>query len=136
VQYTQRARFEQHLENAPPYDVLLGLLGVELTGGRELEEAFTRTSAMSGQAFVPETGHNIVGPILSYWQSNGGVPVFGYPLSEAFKEKSPTNGETYLVQYFERQRLEYHPENNDPKFQVLLGLLGVQSYVLKFGAPP
>src|SRR4051794_9313059 len=29
VQYFQRARFEEHLENQPPYDVLLGLLGRE-----------------------------------------------------------------------------------------------------------
>ncbi len=29
VQYFQRARFEEHLENQPPYDVLLGLLGSE-----------------------------------------------------------------------------------------------------------
>jgi hypothetical protein len=29
VQYFQRARFEEHLENQPPYDVLLGLLGAE-----------------------------------------------------------------------------------------------------------
>ena len=31
----------------------------------------------------------------------------------------------YLVQYFERNRLEYHPELPDP-FRVSLGLLGVQ----------
>jgi hypothetical protein len=29
VQYFQRARFEEHNENQPPYDVLLGLLGSE-----------------------------------------------------------------------------------------------------------
>ena len=29
VQYFQRARFEEHPENKPPYDVLLGLLGTE-----------------------------------------------------------------------------------------------------------
>jgi outer membrane protein assembly factor BamB len=136
VQYTQRARFEQHLENKPPYDVLLGRLGVELTRGREAEGAFKRVGALDGQAYVPETGHNITGPILSYWQANGGVPVFGYPLSEAFNEKSPTDGKTYKVQYFERQRLEYHLESSDTRFRVLLGLLGVQSYALRFGAAP
>ena len=85
---------------------------------------------------MPETGHNLTGPILEYWQSNGGVAVFGYPLSEAFTEKSPTDGKSYLVQYFERQRLEYHPENTDPKFQVLSGLLGVQSYMAAYGKQP
>src|SRR5205814_1889961 len=29
VQYFQRARFEEHLENAAPYDILLGLVGTE-----------------------------------------------------------------------------------------------------------
>lgn len=31
VQWFERARFELHPENAPPYDVLLGLLGREIT---------------------------------------------------------------------------------------------------------
>ena len=31
---TERARFEHHPENAPPYDVLLGLLGREVAGIR------------------------------------------------------------------------------------------------------
>jgi hypothetical protein len=30
VQYFERARFEYHPENQPPYDVLLGLLGRQL----------------------------------------------------------------------------------------------------------
>jgi hypothetical protein len=30
VQWFERARFELHPENAPPYNVLLGLLGVEM----------------------------------------------------------------------------------------------------------
>ena len=29
VQYFERARFEEHLENQPPYDILLGLIGTE-----------------------------------------------------------------------------------------------------------
>ena len=34
VQYFQRARFEDHPENQPPYDVLLGLLGAEQLGAK------------------------------------------------------------------------------------------------------
>ena len=34
VQYFERARFEEHLENPPPYDVLLGLLGSEQFRGK------------------------------------------------------------------------------------------------------
>jgi len=136
TQYTQRARFEQHTENQPPFNVLLGRLGAEATAGRVSEEPFKRTAQKPGQAYSPETGHNVSGPILQYWQANGGVPVFGYPLSEAFEERSQTDGKTYLVQYFERQRLEYHPENKDPQFAILLGLLGVETYGRAFGKLP
>ena len=71
------------------------------------------------------TGHLLAPQFLAYWEQHGGLPVFGYPISEAFFETSPTNGKTYLVQYFERNRFEYHPENSAP-YDVLLGLLGVQ----------
>ena len=61
-----------------------------------------------------------------YWQQHGGLPVYGYPISEAFQEVSPNDGKTYLVQYFERQRFEYHPENKGTRFEVLLGRLGAE----------
>ena len=32
-------------------------------------------------------------------------------------------GKIYTVQYFERARFEYHPEEKDPNYQVQLGLL-------------
>src|SRR5438067_9920523 len=34
TQWFERARYEAHTGNRAPYDVLLGLLGVSLTGGR------------------------------------------------------------------------------------------------------
>ena len=56
------------------------------------------------------------------------MQIFGYPISEPFDEQNPPvpagDGQTHRVQYFERYRLEYHPENPDP-YKVLLGLLGV-----------
>jgi hypothetical protein len=67
--------------------------------------------------FAP-TGQYLDGPFLSYWQSHGGLPIFGYPLTPAFRE----NG--YLVQYFERSRFELHPENAGSPYEVLLGQLG------------
>jgi hypothetical protein len=86
--------------------------------------------------YFPQTGHAIGQQLQAYWQTHGGIPVFGYPLSEAFDEKSPTDGKTYLVQYFERNRLEYHPENQGTQFEVLLGLLGVQTFQGRYGANP
>ena len=123
VQYFERARFEWHPENAPPFNVLLGRLGLRL---RPLDPP---VAALPGAAYFPETGHNLGGAFLAYWQQNGGLAVFGYPTSEEFTEVSPTDGRPYTVQYFERNRFEYHPENEGTPYNVLLGLLGRQELV-------
>jgi hypothetical protein len=60
---------------------------------------------------------------LAYWNTHGGLAQFGYPLSEEFSEQLE-DGQTYTVQYFERARFEWHPENADPQYQVLLGQFG------------
>lgn len=54
----------------------------------------------------------------AFWEQNGGLPVFGYPLEAAKQEQTPEG--TFLVQYFERNRLELHPENPAP-YNVLIG---------------
>src|ERR1041384_5104110 len=64
-----------------------------------------------------ETGHCIGGRFAQYWQQNGGLAVFGYPLSDELTEQARTG------RYFERQRFELHTENAAP-YDVLLGLLG------------
>ena len=55
---------------------------------------------------------------MKFYDANGGVPQFGYPVTPARMEGG------YLVQWTERQRLEYHPENEGTGFEVLLGPLG------------
>lgn len=65
----------------------------------------------------------IEGGFRAYWEANGGLAVFGYPISAAQPEVNRDTGATYLTQYFERQRFEYHPENAAP-YDVLLGRLG------------
>jgi 5'-nucleotidase len=54
----------------------------------------------------------------AFWEQNGGLPVFGYPQTPARQEQTPEG--SFLVQYFERQRLEYHPEKAAP-YTILLG---------------
>jgi uncharacterized protein len=138
VQYTERARFELHPEfRHTPNEVLLSLLGNQLASGRG-EQAFKRTSQASGGTYFSQTGHSLREPFLAYWQQSGGLPVFGYPISEAFEEKSPTDGKTYTVQYFERNRLEYHPEAKGTANEIQLGLLGREFYDRTYGkaAPP
>jgi hypothetical protein len=75
--------------------------------------------------FFTQTGHNLSNAFLTYWRNNGGLPVFGYPISEEIAETNPSDGKTYTVQYFERNRYEWHPEN-PPSYNVQLGLLGVE----------
>jgi hypothetical protein len=50
--------------------------------------------------------------------------VYGYPISEEITEVSPTDGQLYTVQYFERNRFEHHPEKAGTPYEVQLGLLG------------
>ena len=73
----------------------------------------------------PETGFCIDGRIREYWEQNGGLEVFGYPLNNARLERNRDTGEVYLTQWFERNRFEVHPENQAP-YDVLLGRLGAE----------
>ncbi|HEY8599891.1 MAG TPA: glycosyl hydrolase family 18 protein [Thermomicrobiales bacterium] len=120
VQYFERARFEHHPENSDPqYQVLLGLLG------RDFHRPDPPAPPKEGAAYFASSGHNLSGPFRDYWVSHGGLFVSGLPITEEFTEINPEDGKSYTVQYFERARYEYHPENAAP-FNVLLGLLGNQ----------
>ncbi len=138
VQYTQRARFEYHPENKAPNDVLLGLLGNTLSEPRQKEDPFKpKPPGFTPSAeWFQETQHNVRPPFLDYWNKNGGLPVFGFPKSEAFDEKNAADGKVYSVQYFERNRLEYHPELKGTKFEMLLGLLGTEQFKTTYGYAP
>ena len=133
-QYFERSRFEYHPENTPPYDVLLGLLGREQF---LLRYPQGRPASGSGEQCFPETGYCLGGRFLEYWLLHGGLAQQGLPISDEFDEVSPTDGRTYRVQYLERGRFEWHPENAAP-FDVLLGLVGREQYLQRYpnGLPP
>ncbi len=143
TQYLQRAVFEQHPENkGTPFEVLgRRLAALQTTDRAKTDPNFAQVgNPNDGRLWFKETGHTIGGSdpanaaLRSYWEAAGNgdiqraVQVFGYPISEPFDEQNPAppagDGQTHRVQYFERYRLEYHPENPDP-YKVLLGLLGV-----------
>jgi hypothetical protein len=92
----------------------------------------TPAKAQGSSRLFPETGHTVSGRFLEYWNSNGGIPQYGYPLSEPIPERSDTDGKNYVVQYFERAVFEAHPENQAPN-DVLLSLLGVYFYKQRYG---
>jgi hypothetical protein len=68
--------------------------------------------------YFGETKHNVCGEFLEYYDSRGGLEIFGNPLSEIYMDPDLN----LYVQYFQNARMEYHPENSEP-YQVLLGLL-------------
>jgi hypothetical protein len=126
VQYFERERFEYHPENGPGERVLLGLLGVQVALGRQ-DTAFARVAPVPDtptRSYFAPTGHTLGGGFLRVWLARGGLPIFGYPISEEFAERSPLDGQVYTVQYFERARFEYHPEHLGTNQSVQLGLLG------------
>jgi hypothetical protein len=122
VQYFERAVFEFHANNAPEWRVLLRRLGSEQTRDMRNDPAFARISASddANTRYFPQTGHRLSHGFKTYWENNGALPIFGYPISEEFSEDGRT------VQYFERARFEWHPEHRGTRYEILLGHLGSQ----------
>lgn len=83
----------------------------------------TPTAQAVGRQCFAQTNQCIEGRFQEYWNQNGGLAVFGYPISDAHQERNHDTGKDYLTQWFQRNRFEYHPENAAP-YDVLLGRLG------------
>ena len=114
VQYFQRARMEWHPENPARYQVQLGLLGEELRYRQPRVSEPTPRSRR--KVFFPETGHTVSYAFLDFFNENGGIDIFGYPITEMYFE------EGQIVQYFQRLKLQWQP--NDPANAVAVGNLG------------
>jgi TolB protein len=128
VQYFERAVFEHHPDNRPPFDVLLSQLGTFRYKEKYPNGASNqRPNATPGSLLIPETGKRLGGRFLQYWREHGGLAQQGYPISNEFAEVSDLDGRSYTVQYFERAVFELHPEN-PPPFDVLLSQLGTLRY--------
>src|SRR6185437_14805313 len=67
--------------------------------------------------------HTVHHAFLAYFTSHGGLDEFGYPISEESTEDG------FQVQYFQRARMEWHPEL-PAAYNVSLSLLGDQ-YIAK-----
>jgi hypothetical protein len=132
VQYFERAVFEKHPENQPPYDVLLSQLGTfRYKAKYGAAGAPGQQASPANPRRFPETNHTIGGAFRAYWESHGGLAQQGYPISDEFTEVSDLNGQPYTVQYFERAVFEKHPENQPP-YDVLLSQLGTFQYKQKY----
>lgn len=122
VQWFERDRLEDHSNQG--LGVLAGRLGaryLELDGRPWTFGSGTPTAA-DCLNFSQQTGYSTCGVFRNYWQKNGGLERFGYPITDVQLET--IEGRNYQVQYFERRRMEYHPENAGTPYEILLGLLG------------
>jgi hypothetical protein len=135
VQWFERNRLELHPENQPPYDVLLGRLGVDRLQQQGRDPSTFPKADPQAPHYFTQIGHAIAPQFWGYWSSHGlefdgrrgtsfaeSLALFGTPLSEPAMETN-SDGAAVLTQWFERARFELHPENQPP-YDVLLGLLG------------
>ena len=86
------------------------------------------TVAEDDARYFPETGHWVTGKFLRFYESvPDPIVVYGYPITDAFQTGSAPQYPGMLVQYFEKVRFEYHPEN-PPELAVVLSPLGEYMY--------
>ena len=78
----------------------------------------------TGCTYFSETQHNLCAGFLAYWEKYGGLAVFGYPITEEYVEERSGTGTPMTVQYFERVRLEVHPEAQGGPGTISIGTLG------------
>jgi hypothetical protein len=90
------------------------------SGGSGTGTVPTPSAPQTGEECFDDTGYCISGRIREYWHQNGGLPVFGYPIGP--QQQEMIEGQPLQVQWFERNRLELHPQNARP-YDVLLGRL-------------
>ncbi len=129
VQYFQRARMEYYPLNPQPYQVQLSLLG-DLLGYRTPPIPHSNIPAPDHpqRRYYPQTGHTLSYGFLQYFDSHGSLDVFGYPITELLMESGG------VVQYFQRAKMEWHPEN-PILYQVTLSNLG-DEYITRINLSP
>ena len=84
-----------------------------------------RTTAAVHNCFqdIPDYQRLFRLPFAGYWVANGGLPVFGYPLTGTNLEQNADLQRPLITQWTERNRLEIHPENPAP-YNILFGRMG------------
>ena len=128
VQYFQRSRMEWHPYNPHPYKVQLGLLIDELGHiDPPISESERPAFNSSVHHYFPETGHVVSYAFLKHFLEKGGLDIFGYPRTEFMYEDG------YIIQYFQRARMEWHPEASSGPEMRLTNMGEV--YLDKFGLP-
>ena len=77
------------------------------------------SNAADPPTYYPETGHYLGGGFRDYWKANGSLQIFGYPITEEYR-----NAQGKTIQWFERARFELASDGS-----IELGLLGREATV-------
>jgi len=143
IQNFERARIEYRFGQRKPYNFQLGLIGVEWLTRYQSElspllpsdEASLQGTHASCIA-LSNAQYTVCGAFRTFYQSHGlqldslafitaaeSLALLGLPLTPAMRWNR--NGQPYIVQIFERARLEYHPENSLSD-RVMLGRINAE----------
>ena len=117
MQYFEKVRFELHLDNTPDLRVVISPLGDYL---HDIDSPGTGQTVAVNEATckrIPADGLPVCNSFLTFFNTNGGIALFGYPISETEWRDG------MYVQYFERAIFEWHPEV-PPGQRVILGNAG------------
>jgi hypothetical protein len=119
TQYFQRARFELVSTPAGPM-VQLAPLGTHLhTGDAPTAPIPTNSSACR---YFQQTGKSVCYAFLQFYNANNGPVYFGNPISDV----EIRDGR--YVQYFERARMEWQPDNPNDHHVALTDLGAIEFY--------
>lgn len=111
IQVFERAVFELHPEFAgSAFYVEYRRLGADELSS--FPKAFQNASAVTCDQFYSQTGKCLSGDFLKFWNNNGGLPIFGYPMTNA------TDLDGIWSQVMERWIFELHPENKGTPYYV------------------
>lgn len=76
--------------------------------------------AQSGGRYFPETGHTLEAQFVEFFDRNGGIPIFGFPITDGFRDPSTDT----FIQYTENTRFEWIDESGPGSGKVALLPLG------------
>jgi len=118
VQYFQKARMDWVPGVFGAARIRLAPLG-EFLGFRSppIPAGDIPPSDDANRRYYPQTGHTLGYAFKTFFDFNGGLEVFGYPITELMMENDR------IVQYFQRAKMEWHPEKSN-EARVQLGNLG------------
>lgn len=101
IQYFEKARFELHPELMPGQRVRLFPLGENLY---EPGQGLPVPPSAAACRLFPETGFEVCYSFLDFFNANGGVLQFGYPISNIEQKDGR------MVQWFQNARMEWRPD--------------------------